>query len=229
LPLLISRRAILLDQRNLIAQLCQLERRTSRGGRDSVDHPQGGRDDIANSACGVLWQLAQNLGPTLLDPAQMKAEEPAASQIVAGYVWLHESEAAVVYASSAYWLKEMHILSFAVGPYHDGLFDEVVMKARDLAIQRRSQCGAALLVMPELKARAIRAATKRAMDDGAIVVSVVEETSEEFDPKDPGLHTLAAKHGEFIRLAPEAFEQAKAHPLAAALSFRAGDKAALCA
>jgi hypothetical protein len=30
-------------------QLCELERRTARGGRDSVDHAAGGHDDVANA------------------------------------------------------------------------------------------------------------------------------------------------------------------------------------
>jgi len=44
----------LLDLPVLRAQLLALERRTARGGKDSVDHPPGGRDDIANAAAGVL-------------------------------------------------------------------------------------------------------------------------------------------------------------------------------
>ena len=43
----------------LLTELAQLERRTSRGGKDSVDHPPRAHDDIANSVCGVLW-LCQN-------------------------------------------------------------------------------------------------------------------------------------------------------------------------
>jgi hypothetical protein len=31
-----------------------LERRTSRGGKDSIDHPPGGHDDLANAAAGAL-------------------------------------------------------------------------------------------------------------------------------------------------------------------------------
>jgi hypothetical protein len=54
LPLLNSGRVELLDNPKLISQLCSLERRTARGGRDSIDHPPGQHDDIANSACGVL-------------------------------------------------------------------------------------------------------------------------------------------------------------------------------
>ena len=54
LPLLNSRRVELLDHPRLIAQLCSLERRTARGGRDSIDHPPGQHDDIANAVAGVL-------------------------------------------------------------------------------------------------------------------------------------------------------------------------------
>jgi hypothetical protein len=48
LALLNSARIELLDHPRLVAQLCGLERRTARGGRDSIDHVQGGHDDLAN-------------------------------------------------------------------------------------------------------------------------------------------------------------------------------------
>ena len=54
LPLINSRRVELLDQPRLVAQLCGLERRVGRGGRDAIDHPPGGHDDLCNSAAGVL-------------------------------------------------------------------------------------------------------------------------------------------------------------------------------
>jgi len=54
LPALNSGRVELLDNRRLIAQLCNLERRTSRGGRDSIDHAPGGHDDLINAAAGAL-------------------------------------------------------------------------------------------------------------------------------------------------------------------------------
>jgi hypothetical protein len=58
LPILNSGRAELLDLPRLSAQLCGLERRTARGGRDSIDHGPGGHDDIANAAAGVLVRTA---------------------------------------------------------------------------------------------------------------------------------------------------------------------------
>ncbi len=54
LPLLNASRVELLDHPRLVAQLCGLERRTARGGRDSIDHAPGGHDDVANAAAGAL-------------------------------------------------------------------------------------------------------------------------------------------------------------------------------
>ena len=54
LPGLNSGKFELLDHRRLVSQICALERRTARGGRDSVDHPPGQHDDIANSALAAL-------------------------------------------------------------------------------------------------------------------------------------------------------------------------------
>jgi hypothetical protein len=58
LPLLNSGRVELLALPRLASQLCGLERRTSRGGRDSIDHAPGGHDDVANAVCGVLCLAA---------------------------------------------------------------------------------------------------------------------------------------------------------------------------
>jgi hypothetical protein len=54
LPLLNSGRCELLDLPRLHAQLLGLERRTARGGRDTIDHAPGSHDDLANAAAGAL-------------------------------------------------------------------------------------------------------------------------------------------------------------------------------
>jgi hypothetical protein len=54
LPEINSHSFRLLDNEVLINQLCALERRPSRGGRDAIDHPPGGHDDLANAAMGAL-------------------------------------------------------------------------------------------------------------------------------------------------------------------------------
>ena len=57
LPRLNSGEVDLLDNQRLISQLLSLERRTARGGRDSIDHPPGAKDDVANAAAGALVYL----------------------------------------------------------------------------------------------------------------------------------------------------------------------------
>ena len=54
LPLINSKQVELLDHPRLITQLVTLERRTSRSGRDSIDHPPGAHDDLVNAAAGAL-------------------------------------------------------------------------------------------------------------------------------------------------------------------------------
>lgn len=54
LPKLNSGEVELLDIPTLTNQLINLERRTSRGGRDSIDHAPGAHDDVANAVAGVI-------------------------------------------------------------------------------------------------------------------------------------------------------------------------------
>jgi hypothetical protein len=53
LPMLNSGRIDLPDNARLISQLASLERRTGRNSRDSIDHAQGGHDDVSNCVAGA--------------------------------------------------------------------------------------------------------------------------------------------------------------------------------
>jgi hypothetical protein len=53
LPAINSRKLDLLDDARLLTQLVSLERRTARGGRDSIDHAPGAHDDLANAVAGL--------------------------------------------------------------------------------------------------------------------------------------------------------------------------------
>jgi hypothetical protein len=55
LPHINSKTVRLLDNPRAVNQICALERRTSRGGRDSVDHPPQGHDDISAVLAGVTY------------------------------------------------------------------------------------------------------------------------------------------------------------------------------
>ena len=61
LPLLNSGRVVLPNSERLVNQLCGLERRVSRAGKDSIDHGPGGHDDLAN-ACAGAADLASKPG-----------------------------------------------------------------------------------------------------------------------------------------------------------------------
>ena len=62
LPLVLSGRVELLENKYLFNELRSLERRTRKGGRDLVDHPPKGHDDLANSVAGVCVSLASSRG-----------------------------------------------------------------------------------------------------------------------------------------------------------------------
>jgi hypothetical protein len=67
LPLLNSGKVELLDIERLTTQLCRLERRTARSGKDSIDHPPNEHDDLINAAAGALMLAQAALGPFLPD------------------------------------------------------------------------------------------------------------------------------------------------------------------
>jgi hypothetical protein len=72
LPLLNSGKVELLDNPRLVNQICALERRTTRGGRDSIDHPPGAHDDCANATAIALVNAAMVAAPALWRPADLR-------------------------------------------------------------------------------------------------------------------------------------------------------------
>ena len=77
LPLLNSRKVQLLDDRRLIAQFHGLERRTARGGKDSIDHAPGAHDDIANAVAGALVLASGRVPLVITDAILAWARQPA--------------------------------------------------------------------------------------------------------------------------------------------------------
>ena len=60
LPLLNSGLVQLLDILRIKTQICNLERRQSRGGRFIIDHPPGGKDDVANVVLGLFATMTSS-------------------------------------------------------------------------------------------------------------------------------------------------------------------------
>jgi hypothetical protein len=64
LPEINSGKVELFDNPKLINQLLQLERRTGAGGRETIDHPPNGHDDVANAAAGACLLAGGFDGPS---------------------------------------------------------------------------------------------------------------------------------------------------------------------
>jgi hypothetical protein len=62
LPRLCSREIELLDNDVLVNQLAGLERRTRSGGKDIIDHPPGGHDDLANAVVVTVCDIDDAVG-----------------------------------------------------------------------------------------------------------------------------------------------------------------------
>jgi hypothetical protein len=67
LPLLNSKHCDLLDHDKMVSQFVGLERRTARGGKDSIDHSPGAHDDVANVVAGCLVNLVVSKSSYTLD------------------------------------------------------------------------------------------------------------------------------------------------------------------
>ena len=67
-PLIASGSVKLLDNARMVVQLLALERRTARGGKDSIDHPPKGHDDLINAACGALVAVSRKVAPMIITP-----------------------------------------------------------------------------------------------------------------------------------------------------------------
>jgi hypothetical protein len=62
LPMVMSTRCELLDNKRLVNQFVGLERRVARSGKDSIDHSPNAHDDVCNSAAGALVKALGGAG-----------------------------------------------------------------------------------------------------------------------------------------------------------------------
>jgi hypothetical protein len=91
LPLVNSRRVELLDDQRLINQLCGLERRTARGGRDSIDHAPGGHDDVVNAVAGLAAMILSKYGSYTLEGFRTD-DNPDAEEDKKARDWRYQQE-----------------------------------------------------------------------------------------------------------------------------------------
>src|SRR5215510_8488917 len=69
IPVFTSRRIELLDIEKLKTEFRRLERRRGRKGKDTIDHPPRGSDDIANAVAGVTWLASEHAAQFIMPEA----------------------------------------------------------------------------------------------------------------------------------------------------------------
>jgi hypothetical protein len=167
LPLANAHRIELLDNSRLLAQFCGLERRTSRAGKDSIDHTPGGHDDLCNAVAGCLVGLDLDRRPALLRANDLLTDgQPAQLPIVSNAVFAvlavdDHGAAAVVYAALSPLSPPLTLLDFHCGGLTSALWATTADRLRELAQTCRAR--GAFLFVPEPLLPSARAAGVLAM------------------------------------------------------------------
>jgi hypothetical protein len=217
LPALNGQRVRLLDLPRLTGQLCSLERRTARGGRDSIDHAPGGHDDVANAVAGVLVNILQDRRPALVRPSDMSAPShlegyrpPGKAAYIAAVLVVDErgTAAYVIGALDQASPNCLFICDFAVEPLGRDIFVAVGAKMDELVRRCRATDGAALFVHADLLAHA-RVAGVRA-----------ELIPKEFEAENRLLSVAGHVASGAVRITSQVTEKAKTSPFAGALNIR---------
>jgi hypothetical protein len=215
LPILNSRQCQLLDIKRLISQFHGLERRTARGGKDSIDHGPGQHDDIANAVAGSLVLLAFDDRRALIRQADLLVNSAAlpvpdiCKYLLAVLVVEKTGMAAVVFAAKMWTGPALLILDYDVQPLSGSLLADIVARVREFAGQCRSR--GYVVMIPEsmlLHARAI------GLPAEAIPAHIKAE--------DLLLSTANFTAAGSVKLAEPAFAKMRTSPFGSALSFHSG-------
>jgi len=154
LPLFTSGRLRLVDNQRMIHQFVQLERRISKFGKDGVDHPKGGNDDLSNASAGAAVLVASDARPALIRRSELltgdRAVEHVAPQQFEAVSWVGtDGQCAVVYLSySPHEPAPMVIVDFDVMPWSAGVLDDVAKRLDGLceaALGRSERLAASII------------------------------------------------------------------------------------
>jgi hypothetical protein len=222
LPLLNARRVELLDNPRLAHELCGLERRTARSGRDSVDHAPGAHDDLANSVAGVLVGLDLDRRPPMIDIKNLASEAGADAgdglPKFCHYVFLLLVDAGADIA--AVWCgsvldydgtaprspRTLYVLDADVVYFRPGVFDELIGRLRKLG----SRWGARPAVLaPEAIAARIAGANKLPPD---------------FNAENYVMFAADCISKGLVKFSAPAVDRMKTRTIGAALALKAGDE-----
>lgn len=222
LPLLNAQRIELLDIPRLSAQLVGLERRTARSGRDSIDHSPGGHDDLANAVAGVLVGLDLDRRPVLARGSGVlhrHAPMPlphrsSVEYLVATIAVDQRGNVATIYSARTKFGPPLLIIDFD----YELLSAHTLANIRDRLDALFQQCtygkGEPVVFMP-------RGLVGQAESIGLRA----EPIAPWIDPADLLLSAAAHIAGGDVALCVPVHEKAKNSPFAAALDFKANDRA----
>lgn len=219
LPLLNAKQVELLDNQRLAAQLVGLERRTTRSGKDSIDHAPGGHDDLANAVAGVLVGLDLDRRPALIRAADllhdgMPAALPVVCDAVFGTMAVDARGAvAIVYASLTSWrAPPLVLLDFATSGFTSTLWTTTADRIRELARACRAQV-AAFLFLPAVLLPSARAA-------GVDAMPIPPEFD---DTEEVALAVAGYVAAGLVKMTATVGDKAQTMPFRGAFDFRGGD------
>jgi hypothetical protein len=219
LPLLNSGRTELLDLPRLATQLIGLERRTARGGKDSIDHAPGAHDDVANAVCGAL--LAANAAPPALwaheaflingAPAPMPTRAHMTfAVLMAG----RQGDAAAVYFA---WSKvgggetSLTMVDWEAAPLAPAMFKGVANRLIDL--------GRAMKAPAMLFTSGVLAAEARRLGYRAQLIDHIADEDDALLALAAAVHISAGR----VKVTADVLSKAERHPLGGILDGTAGD------
>jgi hypothetical protein len=222
LPLINAGRVELLDLPRLRHQLVNLERRTARSGKDSIDHIPGGHDDVANAVAGVLVGLDLDRRPALVRLDDVTggddgAQEPSWCQYVFLVLVDTGPDIAAVFCGSIRndpdkpdVRQPLYVLDVELVYFHLGLFTELAERLRDMGAKWHVQ--AAAIFAPEHLAVQV-----------AGLGMGVEVLPKDFDPDQQLILAAEAIGSGAVRFGSAVRSKLSTRPIAAALALKAGD------
>jgi hypothetical protein len=218
LPLINSGGVELLDNSRLISQLCSLERRTARGGRDSIDHCPGAHDDVANSAAGALVCLSLDSRQALIRQSDILVNGVAlplpaiCKYLLATLVVDKNGMAAVVFGATMWTGPALLIVDYDLQPLSGNLLSAINVKIRELAARCRAR-GFVCFVPADMARHGVAAGLP------------AEEIPENMKAEE--LLLAAANHAAAgsVKICVPAMDKARTTPFRSALDFRASENA----
>jgi hypothetical protein len=220
LPALNGKRIRLLDNPRLIGQLCALERRVSRGGRDSIDHSPGSHDDLANAAAGALTYCLNERRPALISQAQVQTDGravPIPDVIDFAYGIMVTGDngdiATVFFAKPVDRKMPLLVLDFICEPMSGNSMRDAIDTLKAFREQARIRYG----VMMFMEENLVSLAQEIGFQAKVISPSFMK------DMASVALHAATFTAQGRVKLCVLANEKSKVHPLGGALLVRSGD------